>query len=49
MDFSGLVLFQIWMLIIKLLHQFYANEADPNSEMISAIFILLYITWQLHM
>lgn len=37
-DFSGLVLFQIWLLITNLLHQFYANELDPISEIISAIF-----------
>lgn len=38
MDFSGLVLFQMWVPITNLLHQFYANGLDPNSEMISAIF-----------
>lgn len=37
-DCSGLVLFQIWLLFCNLLHQFYVNESDSNSEMVSAIF-----------
>lgn len=37
-DYSGLVLFQIWSLFCNLSCQFYINESSPNSEMISAIF-----------